>query len=155
RLGPTVVAAATCAMAVPMFGAVAVFTGEVNRWRPPTATEAAVFCLLGLVFTACAFLAWFHCLRRVGTATARVTIGIVPVAALTAASLQSALLPTTRQLAAVGIVAAGLLLAASRPRNPLPRRLRHRLRPAIIASAVCLVAAASACDRPAPQRDGP
>jgi drug/metabolite transporter (DMT)-like permease len=155
RLGPTVIAAATCAMAVPMFAAAAVFTGELKRWRPPTVTETAVFCLLGLILTACAFLAWFHGLRRVGAATAGITIGIVPVAALAAASLQSALLPTPRQAAAVGIVAAGLLLATSRPRNPLPRRLWHRLRPAIIASGVCAVAAAGACGRPAPQHDGP
>jgi drug/metabolite transporter (DMT)-like permease len=112
-LGPTVVAATTCGLAVPMFAAVGVASGEVAVWRTPTAAEAAIIAVLAIVLTAASFVSWFSGLARLGVARAGLTIAWIPLASLVATSVLDHTWPTIGQSAGVAVVMTGLLLAAT------------------------------------------
>jgi drug/metabolite transporter (DMT)-like permease len=108
RLGALRVSAWSCALAVPMLAAAVVVTGELGRWRAPTATEATTLGYLALVLTVGAFLAWFAGLRRLGIERAGMFTGLLPVATLATAAIQDGRPPNPLQVAGVLVVAAGL-----------------------------------------------
>jgi drug/metabolite transporter (DMT)-like permease len=110
RLGAVRVAAHSCAFAVPLllFGAVA--TGEVPRWRPPTAAEAGALAYLAALMTVAAFVVWFIGLQRLGVERAGIIVGVMPVATLATAAVMAAALPAPGQVAGVLAVAGGLAL---------------------------------------------
>jgi drug/metabolite transporter (DMT)-like permease len=142
RLGPITVAAATCTLAVPMFAVLAAATGEIRTWRTPTIQEAHAIAFLGVILTAVCFVLWFTGLRNAGTSKAGTTIGIIPVAALTVASIHTGTTPTPAQATAVAVVAAGLMLATT-TWTPRLHTIHIRLRPALVG--LTLLALAAGC----------
>ena len=126
RLGPVRVAGYSCALAVPLLLLAALPAGEVARWRPPTAVEAATFGYLAALMTVVAFLAWFTGLRRLGVDRAGMIVGLMPVATLVTAAAQAGRLPDAGQSAGVLVVAIGLAVGLGGRRGTLARPAAYR-----------------------------
>jgi drug/metabolite transporter (DMT)-like permease len=123
-LQPVVVATGSCAAAVPVFLAAGLVSGEVSRWRAPTAAQAMVLLIFALALTSLAFCWWFAGLRRAGVARAGITISWVPVTATLVSAIMDHAWPRLGQTAGVGVVligfALGLLNPRQRQRRPPP-----------------------------------
>lgn len=118
RLGPVRVAAHSCAFAVPLLLVGAVASGEVARWRPPTAAEVGALAYLAALMTVAAFVVWFVGLQRLGVERAGMIVGVMPVATLATAAVMASALPAAGQAAGVLTVAAGLALGLAAPARP-------------------------------------
>jgi drug/metabolite transporter (DMT)-like permease len=124
RLGAVRVAAHSCALAVPLLLVGAVATGEVARWRPPTAAEAGALAYLAALMTVVAFVVWFVGLQRLGVERAGMIVGVMPVATFVTAAVMATALPAPGQAFGVLTVAAGLALglaASTAPTAPTGR----------------------------------
>jgi drug/metabolite transporter (DMT)-like permease len=98
----------------------ALATGEWQRWRWPTPTEAGALAYLAIPLTVGAFILWFGGLNRLGVERAGMFAGLLPIASLVGAAVAHLTLPGAGQVAGTLIVAAGLVAGlAARPR-PVP-----------------------------------
>jgi drug/metabolite transporter (DMT)-like permease len=129
RLGAIRVAAYSCGLAVPLLLAGAVATGEVARWRMPTAVEGATLGYLALLMTVVAFLAWFTGMQRLGVERAGMIVGLMPVATLVTAAIQAGRLPGLGQSAGVLVVALGLAVGLCWPRKLADPAMAARAEP--------------------------
>lgn len=134
RLGAVRVSAYSCGLAVPMFAVAALVAGEADRWRLPTAAEAAALGYLAVLLTVVAFLVWFTGLRRLGVERAGMFIGVLPVATLGSAALLDRVPPAPGQTLGVLVVAAGLAVGLTSRRQPRPPRRSSALRQSAPAS---------------------
>ncbi|ROT31486.1 DMT family transporter [Micromonospora sp. HM5-17] len=110
RLGPVLVSAYSCALAVPLLLLAALPAGEFGRLRPPTATEVATLGYLAAFMTVVAFLCWFTGLRRLGVERTAPLVGVMPISTLLTSAVQAGRLPAVGQAAGVLIAALGIAL---------------------------------------------
>ena len=110
RLGAWGVSVHTTWLAAAVFAVLGVAVDgptAVLRLRP---AELATVAYLAVAVTALAFVLWYSCVRRLGSARAGLLTGVVPVAAADTGVLLGGPLPRPPVLLGVTIVAAGLAL---------------------------------------------
>ncbi|MFI7074198.1 DMT family transporter, partial [Micromonospora sediminicola] len=113
RIGPVRLSAYSCALAVPLLTAASLAAGEPPSWRLPTLTEWLVLLSLGVALTSVGFWCWFRGIQLATVEHGALTVGLVPLAAITTMTIQDHAMPPVTQVGGICVVVVGLLIGVS------------------------------------------
>ena len=109
RLGALAVSTYACLLALPLLAVWSVADGGIEL-PAPTAAQAGAIVYLGLAVTTGGFIAWYSALGLLGAERAGLLAGLLPVSALACSAAIGVAELTAGRLAAVALVAGGVVL---------------------------------------------
>jgi drug/metabolite transporter (DMT)-like permease len=129
RIGPVRLSAYSCVLAVPLLTAASLTAGEPTSWRLPNQTEWLVLLYLGVALTSVGFWCWFRGIQLATVEHGALTVGLVPLAAVTTMTIQDHAMPPVTQVGGIFVVVVGLLIGVSAPSTVSARTRPRRIVP--------------------------
>ncbi|MFC7647757.1 DMT family transporter [Streptosporangium lutulentum] len=137
KLGAVRVSAYSAALAVPLLVVIGLLVDGTAMLRVPSSSEALGLAYQSVIVTTVAFFLWYDALPRLGTETAGLFAGLIPVGAIVTGLILGLGAPSVPDLAGAALVVTGIVIGLSaaaspqqrpRPDRPLPGHVHRRLR---------------------------
>lgn len=118
KLGAVRVSAYSAAVAVPLLAVAGLFLDGTAMLRVPTFSEALGLGYQSVIVTTVAFFLWYDVLPRIGTGTAGLFAGLIPVSAIATGVVLGLGAPSEPELLGAVLVVAGIAIGLSGGGSP-------------------------------------